>query len=286
VRPVSGGSARTRQALRSGPRHRCHHPGTLNYPNAAKIARGRSTEPAAVLLIAPFVGEVHTIETLKTALSQFITEDRADSGPGAQFTSRVDTAPLWERLTVIGKAILTADGEPDRSVHAARVVERLHFKTFSLDEAVSLCAEHGGEWMERYGNEADFIADVERCWNKWNARKAAREQADNEAVDDFIDHNRAKNARAESAASSARTVTATPFVFRDPKTIPQRETLYAGHFNRRFLSATIGVGGGGKSTLVIADALAMASGRNLLGQTPIKELKVRYINLEDPRRGD
>jgi AAA domain len=78
------------------------------------------------------------------------------------------------------------------------------------------------------------------------------------------------------------TITATKFVYRDPKTIPPRETLYAGHFIRGFMSLTLGIGGGGKSNLEIVDALAMMSGMPLLGHSLEKRLKVWYINLEDP----
>ena len=42
-------------------------------------------------------------------------------------------------------------------------------------------------------------------------------------------------------------------------------------------------GGVGKSSLALVEAVAMASGRNLLGIEPLKPLKVWYVNLEDPR---
>lgn len=79
-----------------------------------------------------------------------------------------------------------------------------------------------------------------------------------------------------------RPVTATKFVYRDPKLIPPRETLYAGHFMRGFLSMTVGIGGGGKSNLEIVDVLAMISRKPLLGYSSEKALNVWYINLEDP----
>jgi hypothetical protein len=83
-------------------------------------------------------------------------------------------------------------------------------------------------------------------------------------------------------ATLPRSVIATKFVFRDPKLIPPRETLYAGHFMRGFMSLTVGIGGGGKSNLEIVDSLAMMSGKPLLGHCSEKPLKVWYINLEDP----
>jgi RecA-family ATPase len=79
-----------------------------------------------------------------------------------------------------------------------------------------------------------------------------------------------------------RSLIATKFVYRDPKLIPPRETLYAGHFMRGFMSLTVGIGGGGKSNLEIVDSLAMMSGKPLLGHCSETPLKVWYINLEDP----
>ena len=73
----------------------------------------------------------------------------------------------------------------------------------------------------------------------------------------------------------------TPFTFRDPATIPRRRFVYGRHFIRGFVSATLAPGGVGKSSLALVEAVAMATGRNLLGVQP--PLTVWYVNLEDPR---
>ena len=44
-------------------------------------------------------------------------------------------------------------------------------------------------------------------------------------------------------------IKATPFRWRDPKTIPPREWVYGWHYVRRFLSTTVAPGGVGKSSL-------------------------------------
>ena len=48
------------------------------------------------------------------------------------------------------------------------------------------------------------------------------------------------------------------------------------------MSCTVAPGGVGKSSLIIAEALAMASGRKLLKVTPIRPLRVWLWNGEDP----
>lgn len=75
----------------------------------------------------------------------------------------------------------------------------------------------------------------------------------------------------------------TPFVWRDPKTIPPREFVYGKHLIRKFTSAKFSAGGVGKSSLAVCEALAMATGRPLLGITPRKRCRVWYWNGEDPR---
>jgi hypothetical protein len=65
--------------------------------------------------------------------------------------------------------------------------------------------------------------------------------------------------------------------------VPEQEWLYGRRLARKFLSATIASGGVGKSYLVMAEAMAMATGRNLLGVQPDRPLSVWYYNLEDPK---
>jgi hypothetical protein len=61
-----------------------------------------------------------------------------------------------------------------------------------------------------------------------------------------------------------------------------REFLYGKHYIRKFVSAGFGAPGGGKSSKRLVEALAMASGRSLLGPKPVQKLKVWYWNGEDP----
>jgi hypothetical protein len=77
-------------------------------------------------------------------------------------------------------------------------------------------------------------------------------------------------------------IKATPFVFRDPGRIPPRQFLYGRHLSRGVLSCTVSAGGVGKSSLALVDALAMTSGRDLIGNKPARKLRVWYWNGEDP----
>jgi hypothetical protein len=86
-----------------------------------------------------------------------------------------------------------------------------------------------------------------------------------------------------SGAGRATSIKPTIHVWTDPALIARREFLYGRHLIRKYVSATLAPGAAGKSSLLIADAIAMASGKNLLGTAPFGQLRVWYWNGEDPR---
>ncbi len=86
----------------------------------------------------------------------------------------------------------------------------------------------------------------------------------------------------QAAATSSNPLFFTPYTWRDPATIPPRRFLYGRHYIRQFLSVDIAPGGVGKSSLAIADAVAMVAHKPLLGLLPTERVKVAYWNGEDP----
>jgi hypothetical protein len=66
---------------------------------------------------------------------------------------------------------------------------------------------------------------------------------------------------------------ATIYIFPDPSSIPRREFLYAGHYVRNFVTATVAPGGFGKTTLTLFELLWMAEAGH----------RVWYISGEDPK---
>jgi hypothetical protein len=99
-----------------------------------------------------------------------------------------------------------------------------------------------------------------------------------------FDDARRKRGRAEDGEAQPRVaIVATPYIWTAPANIPLREWLYGRLLVRRFLTVTIAPGGVGKSSLIAGEALAMASGRDLLGVQPMRRLRVWLWNLEDPQ---
>lgn len=86
----------------------------------------------------------------------------------------------------------------------------------------------------------------------------------------------------DDAPRAAPLLRATPYVYRPPAEIPVREWVYGKHLIRRFLSTTVAPGGVGKSSLVLVEAIAMVTGRPLLGVPVPQRLRVWVANLEDP----
>src|SRR4051812_27530497 len=64
-------------------------------------------------------------------------------------------------------------------------------------------------------------------------------------------------------------ISATPYAWRDPAMIRPRAWLYGRHYIRKFISGTVSPGGLGKSSLAVAEALALATGRDLIGTKPV-----------------
>jgi AAA domain/Bifunctional DNA primase/polymerase, N-terminal len=85
-----------------------------------------------------------------------------------------------------------------------------------------------------------------------------------------------------SQAADVASIKATLFDFVAAAAVGPRESLYGGHYIRQFLSTTIAPSKVGKSSLIICEALAMASGKPLLGVTPDGPLRVWMWNGEDP----
>lgn len=79
------------------------------------------------------------------------------------------------------------------------------------------------------------------------------------------------------------TIHATPYGFPNPAEIERRQWVYGNHYIRKFVSATVAPSGVGKSSLEIVEALAIASGKPLLGVEPRGRHRVWLWNGEDPR---
>lgn len=91
-----------------------------------------------------------------------------------------------------------------------------------------------------------------------------------------------KPVAANDNAPGKTAIVATEWKFVDPAKIPPRSWLYGYHYIRKYVSTTISPGGLGKTSNSIAEALAMTTDRDLLGERVHERCKVWLFN-EDPR---
>ena len=70
--------------------------------------------------------------------------------------------------------------------------------------------------------------------------------------------------------------------YRDPATFPRRKWLYSKQYIVGHVSTTIADGGIGKTNLSIAEGIALATGRNILGVDVPEPANVLYWNGEEP----
>jgi hypothetical protein len=84
-----------------------------------------------------------------------------------------------------------------------------------------------------------------------------------------------------NGGDDADKLTALPYRWRDPATIPRRQFLFGRHYVRKTIGATIGGGGRGKTTLGLLEFVGMACGRNLLTGEEIEPLRAWNLNGEE-----
>lgn len=143
------------------------------------------------------------------------------------------------------------------------------------------------------GMSEKLIDDIRKGWTDRGLKRLFLEQEifqhyDDTRLQSIIDEARAKCRIPDPepdglGAPIAEKILATPYHWTMPEKIPMRDWLYGKLLIRCFLSMTIAGGGIGKSSLIVAEVLAMVSGKDLLGVSPPRKLKVWLWNLEDPQ---
>jgi hypothetical protein len=103
---------------------------------------------------------------------------------------------------------------------------------------------------------------------------------DFEADGDSTD--RSSGAYGDRRATAPKPVVATPYRLHDAACTPRRQFLYGRHAIRGFVSVTAAGGGVGKTTLKLAEGVALAIGRDLLSDNLTGSTPVWYLGLEDP----
>jgi hypothetical protein len=161
----------------------------------------------------------------------------------------------------------------------------------ATDESGSGEAFRKAMQMHLAGETVEAFADwaVDHPWNDYDANpdraiERTWERAGIEAGQIALAERQGGASAFDDLDSDKPQFEATPFKIRGLKSIPPREWLYGKSYGRKLLSAIAATGGTGKSMLVIAEALAIATGKPILGESlPMGALRVWHINSEDDK---
>ena len=106
------------------------------------------------------------------------------------------------------------------------------------------------------------------------------------AAERMDQQNQAMNIALEPTQSHAEDDTAhewpTPYTMFDALSLPRREWIYGYDYIKKYISVTASAGGIGKTSAIIVEALAISTGKDLLGVQVKQQTNTWIINLEDP----
>jgi hypothetical protein len=266
-------------------------PFTVNRPNAKKIKAGR------VPVLAGIVSDDRDL--IAYTSEQFEAVDVSNDDPGvAEKTSTSGTAyekigspeiPETVDLSTLDDALraLIVDGAAagdDRSRVVYEVACNLRRNGWSDGDILAVLTKRNYGISDHIFDQKQREPDEQasRVIDDMNRKGIVREaDADDEfAADPVADVDDLVSGEAKKPVK----ISFTPFKTFEPTAIEPRDWLYGMHYIRKFVVADISPGGGGKSSEVLVEAVAMALGKDLLetGRTYPRRLKVMYWNGEDP----
>jgi AAA domain/Bifunctional DNA primase/polymerase, N-terminal len=126
-----------------------------------------------------------------------------------------------------------------------------------------------------------FVRALRYDHHSLNGNGAGHDNADQDDTEPEADDAREAKQEPNGKRETQFKIQAKPFVPFDPAALPKRQWIYGKHYLLGTASATIGPGGGGKPSLSLVEIIALAGGRNLLGETPVRRCRCWYHNAED-----
>jgi hypothetical protein len=264
-------------------------PNTVNLPDAKKRAAGRGTEIA---------GNVETFPQHTYSLAELpvvVDVPKAEGGlaiGGAETVDDLDELPISDRIkTIIMEGKFPGEEKPSRSEWEAEAICAMVRAFVAPEKILGIITNPDFEISERVLKRRDGTdrsdeeaaiygrKEIERLSKRVWAQK--RKELDEDFAEP-IDTN-ADDDDEDEMPTPRKTIIPTPYVWTDPKKIPRREWIYKPFYIRKFAGSTVATGGAGKSSLLLVESVAMASGKNLLGVEPAPDLRVWYWNGEDPQ---
>jgi KaiC/GvpD/RAD55 family RecA-like ATPase len=247
--------------------------GTKNWPNAAKLKRGRSPEPVPVRMLQAWGGDLIPVDAFRAALAPWKSSPAGEAKP-VQLGELPDVGDI--NASADAAAMLAANDVDDRSKHASKVVEKLAFDGHSAETAAALFLSATGDWLARYSTEERARADFERLWAKFGTAHAEMRDVGTALAASLTAKAPGKPANDNSIGG----VRLLSFEEYKAQQFGTAEALIKGLVRTGTLIAVGGRPGAGKTALMIAIADALDRGEPFLGRET-KETTVAYIAAED-----
>ena len=219
--------------------------------------------------------EAHSIEDL------MLRYQYTRQGSSAHFRSRYQTSPSFATEN-FGTHWVSLSGS-DAAAGLGRPK--------SIGEH-SYCWGDAFDLLVHYEHQGDFDAAVRAYGAEISPAKAAANEVPENGLDDFeyippTDTFPAPDELddiPDPPMDAPKSPTNWPTVFDsfDEASIPVRRWIYGTAYLRKFVSMLASAGGVGKTSQQIAEGIAVATGRELLGEPIYETCNVWFINLEDP----
>ena len=156
----------------------------------------------------------------------------------------------------------------------------------------SYCWGDAFDLFVHYEHGSDYSAAVRAYGAEINPAKAAASEMPENGMDDFDYFDPPKSDFDDAASDyipdppddAPEAAPDWPSVYDmfDEASIEPRKWIYGHHYLRSFVSVLASAGGIGKTSLQIVEALAIVTGRPLLGEEVKERTNVWIVNLEDP----
>lgn len=237
-------------------------PGTVNYPNAKKRAAGR--KPAMAAVLEPDDGVTYPLQALVAAYPLPFEKEPADKkAADVSDDVRLLTADDLglDQFSAL-RSLIERPTNRDRSDDAFSCAGRMHRDGYSDAQIYGVLMNPANAVSAHILDQRDPRYQATNCIENSRPEKV-RQKADNDDA-------------------PAAKISATPYQWRDPATIPLRPWVYGRWFLRGTVACVVAPGGVGKSTMLAGTALALATARPLLGKATWEGPKRVWLwNLED-----
>jgi hypothetical protein len=213
----------------------------------------------------------------KDVLEHIVDETMARVGDRLGWSRAVETKAVIKRILSGYNNLLLKDYDPASGVIPDWLPGEFHPAWLRVLTA-------GGRPMLHFTPYGFCIKSAQQDFSH-NRSKGKGTAPEDKRGEDATIGTRSSTAGHDKEESPTRdSIRAIPFKAFDEAKLPPREWLYASHYQRGQVTATIGPGGAGKSSVDLVEALVMATARDLLGEQPTQRCRVWIHNGDDDKQ--